>query len=285
MANKRLVCVLTTTGQLDMYNASNVEDVFNRANNFHEVLAPPIDDEWPMILPNQWARFPGNVHQIGNMYNADVTILADNVKGVRTSEDLDDSVPRAFVLADTVSDQTVNIMNLQFKQVQGIDESLKLVSPMGFAVGASTNKIYAWGISYELPPNQADPEEEEQQEDAQPERLDGVDEESKVNVAQLVRDPNLAITRAFPVPYKFDVDLSIDIVDVKSTMMQTCFLTTQGAVYQIDHKNGFTPAEFSVKESFLKNGIVQLESALGHFLALKKKIRPSIKGWDTRHLE
>ena len=49
------------------------------------------------------------------MYNADVTILADNVKGVRTCEDLDDSVPRAFVLADTVSDQTVNIMNLQFK--------------------------------------------------------------------------------------------------------------------------------------------------------------------------
>ena len=26
MANKRLVCVLTTTGQLDMYNASNVEE-------------------------------------------------------------------------------------------------------------------------------------------------------------------------------------------------------------------------------------------------------------------
>ena len=52
MANKRLVCVLTTTGQLDMYNASNVEDVFSRANNFNEVIAPPIDDEWPMILPN-----------------------------------------------------------------------------------------------------------------------------------------------------------------------------------------------------------------------------------------
>jgi len=40
-----------------------------------------------------------------------------------------------------------------------------------------------------------------------------------------------------------------------------------------------------VKESYLKNSIVQLESSLGHFLALKKKVRPSIKEWDSRRLE
>ena len=67
--------------------------------------------------------------------------------------------------------------------------------------------------------------------------------------------------------------------------MQTCFLTANGALYLIDHKNGFTPAEFTVKESFLTNSIVQLESSLGHFLALKKKIRPSIKEWDVERLE
>ena len=62
-------------------------------------------------------------------------------------------------------------------------------------------------------------------------------------------------------------------------------MTQDGALYLIDHKNGFTPAEYSVKESFLKNSIVQLESSLGHFLALKKKMRPSIKEWDSQRLE
>ena len=34
----------------------------------------------------------------------------------------------------------------------------------------------------------------------------------------------------------------------------------------------------------MKN-IVQLESSLGHFLALKKKIRPGIRDWDTKMLQ
>ena len=93
MARPRLVCVLTTTGHLDIFNASNVEDVFNRAADFNEVIAPPIDEDWPMLQPNQWVRFPGNVHQIGNMLNADVTILADSVKGAAGSEELMDSAP------------------------------------------------------------------------------------------------------------------------------------------------------------------------------------------------
>ena len=34
----------------------------------------------------------------------------------------------------------------------------------------------------------------------------------------------------------------------------------------------------------MKN-IVQLESSLGHFLALKKKIRPGIRDWDTKMIQ
>ena len=67
--------------------------------------------------------------------------------------------------------------------------------------------------------------------------------------------------------------------------MQTAFLSTAGTVYLLDHKTGFTPAEFIVKESYLKNSIVQIDSSLGHFLALKKKIRPSLSEWDARRVE
>lgn len=35
----------------------------------------------------------------------------------------------------------------------------------------------------------------------------------------------------------------------------------------------------------LTEGIVQLEASLGHFLALKKSLRPGIKDWDSRRLE
>ena len=55
------------------------------------------------------------MHQIGNMLNADVTILADSVKGAAGSEELMDSAPQAFVMADTVKDQNANIMNLVFR--------------------------------------------------------------------------------------------------------------------------------------------------------------------------
>ena len=141
-------------------------------------------------------------------------------------------------MADTVKDQNANIMNLVIRQVEGIDEPVKLVSPMGFAVGSASNRVFAWGISYEQPANDAEADE---QEGAQQERLDGVQEESKTNVAQLVQDPTLVLTQAFAVPFDFEVDPSVEIVDVKSSMMQTCFLTSKGAVYSLDHKNGFVP--------------------------------------------
>jgi len=61
-------------------------------------------------------------------------------------------------------------MKLAVKKVEGIDEPVKLISPMGFAVGASTNKVFAWGLDYSYP--SVDEQEEE-------ERLDGVEEEAK----------------------------------------------------------------------------------------------------------
>ena len=67
--------------------------------------------------------------------------------------------------------------------------------------------------------------------------------------------------------------------------MQTAFLSTAGTVYLLDHKTGFTPAEFIVKESYLKNSIVQIDSSLGHFLALKKRMRPNLIEWDIKRVE
>ena len=93
------------------------------------------------------------------MLNADVTILADSVKGAAGSEELMDSAPQAFVMADTVKDQNSNIMNLVIRQVEGIDEPVKLVSPMGFAVGSTSNRVFAWGISYEQPANDDEAQE------------------------------------------------------------------------------------------------------------------------------
>mmetsp|Transcript_15187 Transcript_15187/g.19235 ORF Transcript_15187/g.19235 Transcript_15187/m.19235 type:complete len:161 (+) Transcript_15187:521-1003(+) len=146
-----MTCVLTTTGELDIYNSFKAEDVFERASDFTEAEAPPADREWPMILPNQWVRFPGQVHQIGNMLNADVTIVANAVRLTDKPDDLDPKTKQVFILADIVKDLSVNVMSLTIRKVAGIDESVKLTSPMGFAVGEKTNKIYAWGISYELP--------------------------------------------------------------------------------------------------------------------------------------
>ena len=82
-------------------------------------------------------------------------------------------------------------MKLAIKRVEGIDEPVKLVSAMGFAVGAQTNKVYAWGIDYSYP-SVNDQEDEE-------ERLDGAAAEEVK--AQLVQDPCLEVTHAFPVPY------------------------------------------------------------------------------------
>ena len=102
----------------------------------------------PVILPNQWFRFPGNVYQVVNALNSDITILADEVPGVNGAEL---NVARVYVMADTVVDASVNIMKLSVQAVNGIDEPVKLISPMGFAVGAATDRVFAWGVSMEVP--------------------------------------------------------------------------------------------------------------------------------------
>lgn len=60
-------------------------------------------------------------------------------------------------------------------------------------------------------------------------------------------------------------------------------LTASGSVLYINHKDGYVPEQFVIKDTNLRN-IVQLESSLGHFLALKKKIRKSILDWDSKML-
>ena len=54
-------------------------------------------------------------------------------------------------MADTVQNVETSIMNLCLKKVDGIDEPVKLISGTGFAVGASTNKIYVWQVDYKDP--------------------------------------------------------------------------------------------------------------------------------------
>ena len=44
------------------------------------------------------------------------------------------------------------------------------------------------------------------------------------------------------------------------------------------------PVEYQIRDTNMKN-MVQLESSLGHFLALKKKIRPGIRDWDTKMIQ
>ena len=94
------------------------------------------------------------------------------------------------------------------------------------------------------------------------------------------------MTQAFPVAFAPEINVeALNFVQLKSTTTQTCLLTAEGALFLVDHKNEFAPAELRVKESMLKNGIVQLEASWGHFLALKRKIRPSIKDWDLKRLQ
>ena len=49
----------------------------------------------------------------------------------------------------------------------------------------------------------------------------------------------------------------------------------------IDHKNRSDPTAYKIRDTGMKN-MTQLESSLGHFLALKRNIRPGIKDWDTK---
>lgn len=71
---------------------------------------------------------------------------------------------------------------------------------------------------------------------------------------------------------------------MRSTQMQTALVDKSGTLFLIDHKTGFNPAEMTIRDSNLRH-ISQLKSSLGHFLALKQKVRPSIVEWDTHALE
>ena len=58
-----MTCVLLSNGQLHIYNATAPEDVLSRTESFTEVdVSSTSQEEWPIILPNQWLRFPGNVY-------------------------------------------------------------------------------------------------------------------------------------------------------------------------------------------------------------------------------
>ena len=116
------------------------------------------------------------------MLNSDVTILADNFAGTSEAEQY---IAKVYVMTDTVIDAAVSIMKLSIKAVQGIEEPVKLISPMGFAVGATSNKIFTWGVTVEVPSYDAPAANQEENEEvpANDARLDGVEEESKNNVA------------------------------------------------------------------------------------------------------
>lgn len=94
----------------------------------------------------------------------------------------------------------------------------------------------------------------------------------------------LSLSVAIAVPFKqADVEVE-EITDLKSTTMQTAFITKSGNLWLIDHKNGFVPVDMTIRDSNLRH-ITQLESSFGHFLALKTKVRASIEEWDTPTLQ
>ena len=61
-------------------------------------------------------------------------------------------------------------------------------------------------------------------------------------------------------------------------------MTEQGGLFLIDHKNQTHPADNFIRDTNMKN-MVQLESSLSHFLALKKKVRPGINKWDSKMVQ
>lgn len=172
-------------------------------------------------------------------------------------------------MADTVQDPESPIMNLCLKKVDGIDEPVKLITGVGFAVGARTNNVYVWQIDYEAPEEQ----------------LDGVVEEEKENVAQLVIDPILMLSVAHIVPYHEEAQAPSAYKCVKSTLLQTALLAECGGLCLIDHKNGLGPEILTskIKLTNLKS-IVQLDASLSHFIALKKSFRKPLREWDPATL-
>jgi len=109
-----------------------------------------------------------------------------------------------------------------------------------------------------------------------------------MNVTQLITDQTLKLSVAYEVrvPLSEGVQGPLVFKDIKATQLQTALLTADGQLCLIDHKQGLGPEILSstIKVTNLKN-IVQIESSLGHFLALKKAYRKSIYDWDTKTLE
>jgi hypothetical protein len=86
------------------------------------------------------------------------SVLHENVSDENVSDEEEEEQkdgprkegPHVYVLADTAAqDPEASIMNLCFKKVEGIDEPVKLVGGSGFAVGAITNKVFVWHVSFE----------------------------------------------------------------------------------------------------------------------------------------
>ena len=86
------------------------------------------------------------------------------------------------MLVDTVQDVDAPIMNLSIKKVGGIDEPVSLISEARFAVGASSNSIYSYGIFLEQPESESETEEQQQLESA-------------------IQDPILSVPNAIIIPY------------------------------------------------------------------------------------
>ena len=98
----------------------------------------------------------------------------------------------------------------------------------------------------------------------------------------MVADPVLRLSEAIAIEHVNADMANEEIIDIKSTTKQTALLTATGALLLIDHKNTlFLPHELSIRDINMRN-IVQLESSMGHFLALKKKIRPGLRDWTTK---
>ena len=73
-----MVCILTNSGKLHIFNSTDVDDVLNRAEEYKEVSEViSLSNASPIILPNSKCTFPGYVHDFGNTQKGELTILVE----------------------------------------------------------------------------------------------------------------------------------------------------------------------------------------------------------------
>lgn len=73
-----MICILTHSGQLHIYNSTDANDVLNRAEEYKEVPeAICLKGQSPTVVPNSKCTFPGFVHDFGNTQKGELTILAE----------------------------------------------------------------------------------------------------------------------------------------------------------------------------------------------------------------